>query len=145
MEKWLDYKRNGYLLLASSCSSSTSDINQTGHLTCFAGGNIALGGKFLARGDIMKFGLDLVDTCHETYAGTTTRIGPEYFSWFPENKESVFEPQHDGHWEQVRKRGNFWVTDARYMLRPETVESYFYAYRITGDKQYQDWAWDAYE
>jgi len=38
-----------------------------------------------------------------------------------------------------------WIKTYEYRLRPEVVESYFYAYRITGDKKYQDWAWDAFQ
>jgi mannosyl-oligosaccharide alpha-1,2-mannosidase len=30
---------------------------------------------------------------------------------------------------------------AYYILRPETVESFFYMWRITGDPQYQEWGW----
>ena len=30
------------------------------------------------------------------------------------------------------------------MLRPEVIESFYYAYRATGDTKYQDWAWDAF-
>ena len=29
-----------------------------------------------------------------------------------------------------------------FWLRPETVESYFYPWRITKDQKYRDWAWD---
>jgi mannosyl-oligosaccharide alpha-1,2-mannosidase len=38
----------------------------------------------------------------------------------------------------------FLISDPSYNLRPEVLESYYYAYRITGDKKYQDWAWDAF-
>ena len=27
----------------------------------------------------------------------------------------------------------------------ETIESYFYAYRLTGNRTYQDWAWTAFQ
>ena len=30
---------------------------------------------------------------------------------------------------------------ARYLLRPETVESLFYMYYVTGHEQYRTWAW----
>jgi len=30
-------------------------------------------------------------------------------------------------------------------LRPEVMESYYYAYRISGQSKYQDWAWDAFQ
>lgn len=31
--------------------------------------------------------------------------------------------------------------DRHNLLRPETVESLFYLYRLTGDPKYQDWGW----
>lgn len=78
------------------------------------------------------------------YAQTQTHIGPEYIQWLPKYVEGVYSPEHEVHKQQEEKLG-YWVSDARYMLRPETVESYFYAYRITGERVYQDWAWEAYE
>jgi len=35
--------------------------------------------------------------------------------------------------------------DARYMLRPETVESLFIAYRLTGDQVYRDHGWRIFQ
>lgn len=35
--------------------------------------------------------------------------------------------------------------DAIYRLRPETVESLFVLYRVTGDKKYRDWGWELYK
>jgi len=32
--------------------------------------------------------------------------------------------------------------DRMYILRPETVESIFYMYRLTKDEKYRDWAWE---
>lgn len=120
--------------------------SEMGHLTCFAGGNFILGGKYLGRKDFVQFGLDIVDGCHETYVSTITRIGPETFAWTPVDKRiaPVLHPEHEGQREQKNNAG-FWVTNARYLLRPETVESYFYAYRATGNQMYQEWAWDAYK
>lgn len=34
------------------------------------------------------------------------------------------------------------TADRHNLLRPETVESFFYLYRFTGDKKYQDWGWE---
>ena len=30
-----------------------------------------------------------------------------------------------------------------YLLRPETVESYFYLWRMTKDQKYREWGWEA--
>lgn len=119
-------------------------LNEMGHLTCFAAGNFILGGKYLNRQDIIQLGLDLVDTCHHTYITSTTGIGPENFAWQPlPPSKATYVPEGEGQKLQLQEKG-FWISDARYMLRPETIEAYFYAYRITGDRMYQDWAWDAF-
>jgi len=33
---------------------------------------------------------------------------------------------------------------ARYLLRPETVESMFYMFYVTGQEQYRNWAWSIF-
>ncbi|KIW02999.1 uncharacterized protein PV09_05657 [Verruconis gallopava] len=45
---------------------------------------------------------------------------------------------------QFYAKSGFYITTDSYDLRPEVLESYYYAYRITGDTKYQDWAWDAF-
>jgi mannosyl-oligosaccharide alpha-1,2-mannosidase len=106
------------------------------HLACFDGGSFILGGQILNSQKYLQYGLDLVDGCHETYAATTTHIGPEVFSWdpssVPENQTEFFA------------QNGFYITSPGYQLRPEVIESYYYAYRATGDRKYQDWAWDAF-
>ncbi|KAE9990753.1 hypothetical protein EG327_000986 [Venturia inaequalis] len=42
------------------------------------------------------------------------------------------------------QKNGFFITNGYYDLRPEVIESYYYAYRITGDPKYQDWAWEAF-
>lgn len=42
------------------------------------------------------------------------------------------------------KDKGFKITNAQYNLRPEVLESYYYAYRATGNPVYQEWAWDAF-
>ena len=32
-----------------------------------------------------------------------------------------------------------------YLLRPETVESFFVLYHLTGDPVYQEWGWEVYQ
>jgi mannosyl-oligosaccharide alpha-1,2-mannosidase len=38
-----------------------------------------------------------------------------------------------------------YVRDSRYLLRPEAIESVFYAYRVTGDEGYRETAWKMFE
>jgi len=116
--------------------AGTRLINQSEHLACFDGGNLLLGGSVLNRPDYISFGLRLTAACHQTYISTATRIGPESFSWnltaLPKNQTDFYN------------RNGFWIQDSSYSLRPEVIESYYYAYRITGNRMYQDWAWDAF-
>jgi mannosyl-oligosaccharide alpha-1,2-mannosidase len=46
--------------------------------------------------------------------------------------------------ERQYKTLGFSITNANFQLRPETVESYYYAYRVTKDRKYQEWAWEAF-
>ena len=54
-----------------------------------------------------------------------TKLGPERFRV---NEKGLFS-----------SRGN---NDKLYLLRPETVESYFYLWRLTKDQKYREWGWD---
>ncbi|KAI7899530.1 glycosyl hydrolase family 47-domain-containing protein [Cokeromyces recurvatus] len=46
----------------------------------------------------------------------------------------------------VRERPrSLYFGDKRYMLRPETIESLFILYRMTGDQKYQEYGWEIYK
>ncbi|KAK0617262.1 glycoside hydrolase family 47 protein [Immersiella caudata] len=115
------------------------------HLACFSGGNFILGGLTLDMPEYTNFGLELVNSCYNTYASTTTRIGPEIFRWEDSQssaKSSKPVPQNQS---EFYSKSGFWIDSPYYVLRPEVVESYYYAYRATGDTKYQEWAWDAFQ
>lgn len=120
-------------------------LNEQSHLACFAPGNLLLGGAYLEKPDLMVLGKALLDGCRHTYASTPTRIGPERFSWIPYAglPNATFEPRTGRQRAELAAHG-FWVADAKFRLRPEYVESLFYAWRITGEQRYRDWAWDAF-
>ncbi|KAI2883930.1 CAZyme family GH47 [Aspergillus niger] len=106
------------------------------HLTCFDGGSFLLGGTVLNRTDFIDFGLDLVSGCHDTYNSTLTGIGPESFSWdtsdIPSSQQSLYE------------KAGFYITSGAYILRPEVIESFYYAWRVTGQETYREWIWSAF-
>ncbi|KAL7621951.1 Mannosyl-oligosaccharide alpha-1,2-mannosidase 1B [Parahypoxylon ruwenzoriense] len=118
------------------------------HLACFDGGNFILGGLTLDNEEYTKFGLDLVNACHETYLATVTGIGPEVFYWqdgkLPANASNNRPPPNDA--TDFYAAAGFWIPSGggSYVLRPEVIESFYYAYRATGDAKYQDWAWEAF-
>jgi mannosyl-oligosaccharide alpha-1,2-mannosidase len=106
----------------------------SGHLACFDGGNFILGGLVLKEQKYVDFGLELVASCENTYNQTLTGIGPEGFGWdegrVPSDQKEFYE------------RAGFYITSANYVLRPEVLESFYYAYRATGDRKYQDVSWN---
>lgn len=104
------------------------------HLTCFAGGMIALGAQSdpnissLEQSRQMELAADVTNSCHESYDRSPSKLGPESFRF-----------DLSGRQEATQTRSN----DAYYILRPEVVESYFYMWRYTKDQKYRDWAWEA--
>ncbi|CAP66683.1 uncharacterized protein PODANS_4_8120 [Podospora anserina S mat+] len=116
------------------------------HLACFSGGNFILGGLTLDSPAYLGLGLDLVAGCRATYTGTLTGIGPEIFQWqddtAPLNASNNSPPPT--HQKLMYSRAGFWVTNGGYQLRPEVIESYYYAYRATGHQKYQEWVWEAF-
>ncbi|KAF2029320.1 glycoside hydrolase [Setomelanomma holmii] len=123
------------LTFVAQFNGTTLDLTSQ-HLACFDGGNFILAGQVLGEEKYIAYGLDLVNGCHDTYTSTATHIGPEEFSWDPSSvpaNQSAF----------FNKTG-FYITSPQYVLRPEVIESYYYAYRATSDTKYQDWAWDAF-
>ncbi|KAH6652245.1 glycoside hydrolase family 47 protein [Truncatella angustata] len=119
----------------------------SGHLACFAGGTFILGGLALDRQDYVDFGLKLAYSCHELYTGTSTGIGPDVFAWKDDRSLSnaTYNPEPPSDQLSFYSASGFWITGRDYQLRPEAIESWYYAYRATGDTMYQDWAWDAFK
>ncbi|KAF6805322.1 mannosyl-oligosaccharide alpha-mannosidase precursor [Colletotrichum sojae] len=117
-------------------------------VACFDGGNFVLGGLVLKEQKYIDFGIKLTDACRETYKQTATGIGPEVFRWFDDKPgiNTTLNPQPPANQTEFYNRAGFWIRSdgGSYVLRPEVIESYYYAYRATGDAKYQDWAWDAF-
>ncbi|CZR61016.1 related to class I alpha-mannosidase 1B [Phialocephala subalpina] len=116
------------------------------HLACFDGGSFLLGGLVLKEQKYIDFGLALVNGCHDTYVSTLTGIGPEVFRWV-ENGTSPTDadnPPPSADQAAFYKTAGFYITNGNYILRPEVIESFYYAFRATGDQIYRDWAWNAF-
>ncbi|TWW68578.1 Mannosyl-oligosaccharide 1,2-alpha-mannosidase IA [Takifugu flavidus] len=103
--------------------------HKMGHLTCFAGGMMALGADG-APGDKtgrqMEQAAEIARTCHESYARTALKLGPEAFRF-------------DGGVEAIATRQN----EKYFILRPEVIETYMYLWRLTHDPKYREWGWEA--
>ncbi|CAG8560866.1 2784_t:CDS:10 [Ambispora gerdemannii] len=112
------------------------------HLACFAPGNFLLGGHILKNDTLIELGLNLTYTCYQSYESTDTKIGAEIFAYVDASGT------RSRRWNRKQRNSylstGIFVTDGHYYLRPEVIESIFYAYRITGDKKYQDWGWNVF-
>lgn len=122
-------------------------------LVCFLPGTLALGyyhGLNLTEGQLppisdkensrnspqnknllLEFAEELAYTCYLTFARQPTHLAPEitYFNTAPNSAADFYVKSNDAH----------------YLLRPETIESLWYLYYITGNKTYQDWGWNIFQ
>ncbi|KAI5453329.1 mannosyl-oligosaccharide alpha-1,2-mannosidase [Naganishia albida] len=117
------------------------------HLVCFIGGSFLLGiteggrkhinWKNLDDRDRLDYlaGTGIIDSCLESY-NTATGLGPEIVM-FRQGQDS-FEYEKDWY---IKSAPGSPLIDGRNILRPETVESLFLAYRTTGDEKYREQGW----
>ncbi|GAA5834942.1 hypothetical protein JCM11251_002067 [Rhodosporidiobolus azoricus] len=120
--------------------------NEMQHLTCFAGGMLGLGAKLLARPHDLETGINVTNTCVWIYESSATGIGGEATTFYDENEPSRWAvvDKPDGSGKVCTPRGSpVGVREAnrRQIGRPETIESVFYMYRLTGDRKWQDIGW----
>ncbi|XP_045201287.2 endoplasmic reticulum mannosyl-oligosaccharide 1,2-alpha-mannosidase-like [Mercenaria mercenaria] len=101
------------------------------HLVCFMGGTLALGHLNGLPDDHLDLGKALTSTCYQMYARMPTHLSPEI----------VYFNQAQGAPEDLIVK----PLDAHNLLRPETVESLFYLYRITKNEQYREWGWKIFQ
>ncbi|KAJ7624463.1 glycoside hydrolase family 47 protein [Roridomyces roridus] len=129
------------------------------HLACFLGGSLMLGAttanSLVLRPSIppkeeeldergkrdWATGAGLVETCVDTYR-TASGLAPEIV-YFRDRVESRGES--DWYIKDARPPGEPPVYDARYILRPETVESLFLAWRLTGHPRYREYGWQIFQ
>ncbi|KAK7924591.1 Mannosyl-oligosaccharide 1-2-alpha-mannosidase [Apiospora marii] len=136
------------------------------HLVCFMPGTIALGAtgglpeaaaKKLPtwtkkNEDDMRLARELMQTCWGMYKWMKTGLAAEitYFNIAdpplpesaPHNPPLQFDSDPDAQW-----RKDFMVhsNDVHNLQRPETVESLFYMWRITGERKYREWGWEMFK
>lgn len=117
-------------------------LMQSGELVCFMPGNLLLGAAYLKNRKIGRFAFELMESCYDTWANSPTGLAPETWSWIDKSQDLAVFP------ESMRRSmltTGFLAQDPGYDLRPETVESLFYFYRMTGNKIYQDKAWAIFQ
>ena len=105
---------------------------------------------------IVNIGLELVDACWNTYASTAyvsflvvscisdsscrTGIGPEVFAFASSEPNGSYTGNSAPSADQLQFNSvhGFYITTSDYILRPEVLESNFYAWRVTGNTEYLD-------
>ena len=136
------------------------------HLVCFMPGTIALAvtegltieeakkaSKWGSRKqDEMNLAIELMKTCWGMYKVTATGLAPEitYFHLdSPPHMESdgPFKSEDLDDDPHAKWRSDYDIKphDTHNLQRPETVESLFYMWRITGDEKYRYWGWEMFQ
>ncbi|KAI0672478.1 glycoside hydrolase [Trametes maxima] len=113
------------------------------HLACFMAGNWIMGGKLLNNDTIVNIGLALNEGCWNTYTSTATGIGPETFAYISSDGDFTGGGAPSASELAFYKAHGFYITNGNYLMRPEVLESNFYAWRATGDTKFFDRAADA--
>lgn len=135
------------------------------HLVCFMPGTIALaatGGLTEAEArklpswskkseDDIRLARELMQTCWGMYKYMATGLAAEITHFqipTPPLPESAaheapadLDPDPAAEW---RRDFSVKPNDVHNLQRPETVESLFYMWRITGDAKYREWGWDMF-
>lgn len=150
-KKYILYKpkvqNNDKILFLGSQSVNSDGSFSAGygmqHLTCFAGGMFALGGKLLGRSEDLDIAERVTQGCVWAYNATKTGVMPESLNVDPcDNREDWdAECNFDGSSSPDMPSGIKSMSE-KYYLRPEAIESVFYMWRVTGDVKWRDQGWD---
>ncbi|KAG0358562.1 hypothetical protein BG005_002182 [Podila minutissima] len=126
--------------ILGAVSSKDKSINpQMGHLACFMAGSLAMGSSYFDRPQDLTLARQVTEACFLSYRHSVTGIGPEMVKFSPHNANgTMFKVDPDTFY-------NRRSSDTEYILRPETIESVWILYRMTGEMKYQDMAWEMFE
>lgn len=142
------------------------------HLGCFAGGMVGIAAKIFERPQDLAIAEQLTNGCVWAYDSFPHGVSPEIFyampcpsdgdctwsedAWLTALKRAyIQEPTMSDEMQIQRVQkiirdhhlplGFTHIQDARYILRPEAIESVYYMYRITGSKYWADVAWRMFQ
>ncbi|CAO3646991.1 unnamed protein product [Cunninghamella echinulata] len=161
---------NGMIFLPQYDTYSDYKDPTMDHLSCFVPGMIAIGSKTFNRPEDLDIAIGTLESCIHIYRTSGTGLGAEMWlfnggeKYDKDNfKKSLDKlagtyqiddnsnnnnvhyqtdyklPPRPTRLDQIR------VIDAAYHLQPETLESLFILYRITGDQKYQEIGWEIFE
>ena len=168
-------KHADLLILGERQSGLVSTLTpKMDHLICFLPGTIALsatGGQTVQEAkarlgkawtskhdENIRIAEELARTCWATYKATKTGLAPEIAYFALDEKPRMWADHHsvnemtdselslddseDADW---RMDVNIHDLDLHNLQRPETVESLYYLWKITGKVIYREWGWEMFE
>uniref|UniRef100_A0A7S3Q0Z8 alpha-1,2-Mannosidase n=1 Tax=Chaetoceros debilis TaxID=122233 RepID=A0A7S3Q0Z8_9STRA len=141
------------------------EVPEMEHLACFAGGMLALGAFTDPKGvdsdrakRDLKTSKALAYTCYQMYAATKTGLSPESVNGL--NKKETIKRQvlrkkrgakqnkkNDQKLADVIDKKDFFPKNNGrfFLLRPETIETFYYLNKLTGDPIYREWGWEIFK
>jgi mannosyl-oligosaccharide alpha-1,2-mannosidase len=124
------------------------------HLTCFIGGLFALGGRLFENKEYLETGARLALGCAYAYESFPTGVMPERYNMvicpnrqnckWDEDVYAAESAKRKEHLERLPK-GFTTAKDPRYILRPEAIESIFVLWRISGNNEFREIAWQMFQ
>ena len=116
----------------------TKRTNAMDALSWFAGGNLILGGMVTKNQTLVDFGLSIADTGGAMYKITATGLGGEFIWWTEDCSADWGE-------EPCTADNSHRLSTVEYNLRPEVIETWYYAFRATNNIKYREWGWSAFQ
>lgn len=115
-------------------------------LTCFIGSTWALAGRALNMPDMTTLGLEVTESCAQTFIGSPSGIGPAVWnyrdaqgSW---SGSSTLMRHYD---DDFYAAHGFNIEAPEYVQGPEVFEAVFTAWRVTGDELWRELQWDMFQ
>ncbi|KPM34748.1 hypothetical protein AK830_g11817, partial [Neonectria ditissima] len=164
--RFYDYKER-WIVAADSAMENLASIPSTAkHLTflsefignetysastqaaCSSGAHFLIGGMALRKKKYIDFGLKLTESCYQLWEATTSGIGPDHFRWIDDRALHPGAPGNRRPPHEFRTfydKAGFWPVGVDYTLRPEVMESVYYAWRATRDEKWQSRAWSMFK
>ncbi|OQO07459.1 hypothetical protein B0A48_07156 [Cryoendolithus antarcticus] len=162
---------SNFTILAERPSGLDHDITaKMDHLVCFMPGTIALAttnGLPLAQArklpswgpqqeEDMRLAAELTKTCWGMYKATSTGLAPEIAHFHLHSPPQMYKPftwpespslEGPSTAETFAGKEDFDIksADLHNLQRPETVETLFYMWRITGEEKYRTWGWEMFQ
>ncbi|KAF9322728.1 hypothetical protein BG006_002103 [Podila minutissima] len=117
-----------YVILGQVNSVSKTVEPDMGHLACFMSGSLAMGSKYFGRSEDLLLARQVAQGCYLGYHHSASGLAPEAARFTESSQPGKFvtDPQH-------------------FFSQYQTLESLWILYRLTGEKKYQDQAWEIFQ